>query len=435
MLEEAFAQLNENQRLAVETIEGPMMVVAGAGTGKTQLLSLRVAQILAKTDTHPKQILCITFTESGARNLRTRLTKFIEMDAFQVTIGTFHQIGLDIIRKYTYYFDTILEYKPADQVIQHTIIDGIMQNLPTDNPLSSKLPHGGWAHMSSIISFISDMKKRGHTPQQCKTIFEENYQWCQEVSSHIIELYNLLKGKRGELDIQPIQTILEHVYQTHRCSEVSTCEHLCEIVLRDLQEIQNRWFGQQCDPRELRAYIGSLLDRKPDHIDMKQVVSHQKHLALIDIYAAYTQQLHKQGYLDFDDLLLEVIKKAEIDPGFRAELYEEFLYIMVDEYQDTSGVQMQFLNVFIDTEMWNNQPNIMVVGDDDQAIFGFQGATLANIRSFSQTYPTLTVIPLVHNYRSRQAILDFSSEVISQADERLIHIFEHLNKNLISRYE
>src|SRR6202046_5183076 len=94
-----YARLNDAQRQAVDAIDGPVLVVAGPGTGKTQLLSARVAQILRKTDTLPQNILCMTFTESGAQNMRDRLTRFIGTAAYDVQIGTYHAFGGDLIRR------------------------------------------------------------------------------------------------------------------------------------------------------------------------------------------------------------------------------------------------------------------------------------------------------------------------------------------------
>src|SRR5690348_9757262 len=101
---EVYASLNAAQKEAVDNVDGPLLVIAGPGTGKTQLLSARVANILRKTDTLPSNILCLTFTESGALNMRERLTRFIGPDAYDVQIGTYHAFGGDLIRRYPEYF-------------------------------------------------------------------------------------------------------------------------------------------------------------------------------------------------------------------------------------------------------------------------------------------------------------------------------------------
>src|SRR5690348_1414540 len=102
--QEAYRSLNTAQREAVDTLEGPLMVIAGPGTGKTQLLSARVANILQKTDTPARNILCLTFTENGATNMRERLTRFIGQAAYDVNIGTYHSFGREIINRFPEYF-------------------------------------------------------------------------------------------------------------------------------------------------------------------------------------------------------------------------------------------------------------------------------------------------------------------------------------------
>ena len=97
---DAYNQLNTAQKQAVDTIEGPLLVIAGPGTGKTQLLSARVANILQQTDTPAQNILCLTFTESGAANMRERLTRFIGQSAYEVNIATYHAFGGDLIRRH-----------------------------------------------------------------------------------------------------------------------------------------------------------------------------------------------------------------------------------------------------------------------------------------------------------------------------------------------
>src|SRR5690349_10947305 len=114
--EEAFARLNEAQRLAVTTTEGPVLVVAGPGTGKTQLLTTRIAHILATTDTLPENILCLTFTDSAAQTMRERLAGMMGQAAYDVTISTYHAFGSDLIRRFPDYFAAYADTEPADDV-------------------------------------------------------------------------------------------------------------------------------------------------------------------------------------------------------------------------------------------------------------------------------------------------------------------------------
>src|SRR5690349_4954655 len=111
-----YKKLNDRQRQAVDTIDGPLMVVAGPGTGKTELLSMRTANILRRTDTLPENILCLTFTESGAAAMRRRLTEIIGKDAYKVSIHTFHSFGSEIINRYGEYFYHGADFRPASDL-------------------------------------------------------------------------------------------------------------------------------------------------------------------------------------------------------------------------------------------------------------------------------------------------------------------------------
>ena len=131
----AYGELNEAQKLAVDTIDGPVLVVAGPGTGKTQLLTTRVANILDKTDTLPANILCLTFTDSAAITMRQRLTNIIGKAAYDVNISTYHAFGSELIRRYPEYFIASADLKPVDDLTIDACLRDILKRLPYSNPL------------------------------------------------------------------------------------------------------------------------------------------------------------------------------------------------------------------------------------------------------------------------------------------------------------
>jgi len=160
--ESRYKKLNEHQRAAVDAIDGPVMVVAGPGTGKTELLSMRAANILRKTDELPENILCLTFTESGSVAMQKRLTDIIGRSAYNVSIYTFHAFGTEIMSRYREYFYRGAEFKPADELSIHRIITSILDDLPYDNPLRSQM-NGKYTAISDIIRAISDLKRASLT--------------------------------------------------------------------------------------------------------------------------------------------------------------------------------------------------------------------------------------------------------------------------------
>ena len=167
----AYKKLNAQQRLAVDTIDGPLLVLAGPGTGKTQLLSARVANILQKTDVTAGNILCLTFTESGAANMRERLRMLMGDVAYDVTISTYHSFGSDIIKNYGEYFEQIavdrsddvrLE-RPIDELSQILIIERIVSQLPFDSQLLSSR-----YYIKDVVGTISDLKQHLISPAMGK---------------------------------------------------------------------------------------------------------------------------------------------------------------------------------------------------------------------------------------------------------------------------
>src|SRR5688572_12496501 len=132
---EGYKKLNPRQREAVDTIDGPVLVVAGPGTGKTQLLSMRAANIVRLTDTQPNNILCLTFTDSAAASMRKRLIALMGAEGNNIAVHTFHSFGAEIINRNREYFYNGAQFSPADQLTSFEILEDIFESLPHDSPL------------------------------------------------------------------------------------------------------------------------------------------------------------------------------------------------------------------------------------------------------------------------------------------------------------
>ena len=152
--------------------------------------------------------------------------------------------------------------------------------------------------------------------------------------------------------------------------------------------------------------------------------------ALSYVYYEYLNRMEKAGLYDFDDMIMQVVHAVEVNDDLRFNLQEKYLYIMVDEFQDTNPAQLRILNNLTDNPVNEGAPNILVVGDDDQAIYGFQGADISNILNFSDMYPTRQLVVLTENYRSGGAILTAARGVITQAGDRLEERIPELDKAL-----
>ncbi|HEY1037139.1 MAG TPA: UvrD-helicase domain-containing protein, partial [Candidatus Paceibacterota bacterium] len=174
MFETRYQKLNKAQKQAVDTIEGPLLVVAGPGSGKTEILSLRVAQILKETQVLPSNILCLTFTDSAAVNMRDRLSRLIGQEAYRVAIHTFHSFATESIQKYPEFFYKGAIFTPADPISQISILEEIFEGLSYDNPLRSVHPDQGFVYLSDVARIISHLKKAGVNPDEFDRLLEEN---------------------------------------------------------------------------------------------------------------------------------------------------------------------------------------------------------------------------------------------------------------------
>jgi DNA helicase-2/ATP-dependent DNA helicase PcrA len=209
--DELYAQLNEEQKMAVDTIEGPVMVVAGAGTGKTQVLTLRIANILKQTQLNPRNILALTFTENAAQNMRKRLVKVIGAAAYSVGIYTFHGFANLVITEFPYKFQFAKELQQLDEIQQIEIIEKLLDTLDLEQLRPPRAPHH---YLREIISRIGELKKENVTPKELAEItatlkdqLEQDPASFHEKGAH--------KGKMKA-------TIAEEIKQLGRCNELAT---------------------------------------------------------------------------------------------------------------------------------------------------------------------------------------------------------------------
>jgi DNA helicase-2/ATP-dependent DNA helicase PcrA len=361
---EEYELLNEKQRLAVDTIEGPVMVIAGPGTGKTQILASRIGKILLETDVFPRNILCLTYTDAGVVAMRKRLLQFIGPDAYKVNIYTFHAFCNDVIQENLFLFEkTALD--PVSDLEQIQLFKELIDSFPK-NHLLKRYRGDVYFEVNNLKSLFSTMKREGWTPATIS----------QKIDEYLADLPN-----RDEF-----------IYK-----------------------------------RKYKEFNAG--DLKKDKIaDEKERM--EKLRAAVDEFDRFQQLMHKKNRYDFDDMINWVIKAFEENKNLLANYQERFQYILVDEYQDTSGTQNKLVELLI--SYWD-KPNVFVVGDDDQSIYRFQGANVENMLDFAGNYKNdLLTVVLTNNYRSTQPILDVSKTLINRNEERLVKKIEGLSKELLS---
>lgn len=362
--EGVYESLNQAQKVAVDAIEGPVMVIAGPGTGKTQILSARIGKILLETDSNPENILCLTYTDAGAVAMRKRLLRFIGPDAYKVNIHTFHSFCNDVIQDNLSLFEkTILE--PVSELESIEIFKQLIDDFPKNHPLK-KYRGDVYFEINNLKNLFSNMKKEGWTP---------------EYINAAIDTY-----------LNEIPTRDEFVYQ--------------------------------------RAYKqfkkGDLKQTQIDLVTERM----EKLRAAVNEFNRFKELMRKRNRYDFDDMIIWVLDAFKENNLLLSKYQEQFQYILVDEYQDTSGTQNHLVELLI--SYWNH-PNIFVVGDDDQSIYRFQGANIENMEKFADAYSKeIQTVVLTQNYRSTQPILDVAKSLIDRNNERLVKKIPGLSKELIA---
>lgn len=340
VFQELYKKLNAAQKKAVDAIEGPVMVIAGPGTGKTSILTLRIANILKQTDTRPEQILALTFTESGVQSMRAKLINIMGAEAYKINLFTFHSFANMLIKRYPDAFPRIISSDNASEVDKVEIVESIID----DNSFEYLRPYGDpHYYVSSLIDAIKHLKRERVSIGE----FEEMVSRREKAFAAVDDLYY-----------------------------------------------------------ESGAHKGKMKGKYKD--EEKQIAKNRE---LLFVYKKYEEALADRKLYDFEDMLLELIKAMKGNNDFLLSLQEEYQYVLADEHQDANNSQNTILELI---SSFHASPNLFVVGDEKQAIFRFQGASLENFLYFKKIYPDVTLINLEDNYRSTQSILDASHSLIEK---------------------
>jgi DNA helicase-2/ATP-dependent DNA helicase PcrA len=424
--EKQYAKLNTAQKKAVDTIYGPVMVIAGPGTGKTQLLSTRVANILKKIDTSPSNILCLTFTEAASENMKTRIRSLIGSEASKVKVFTFHGFALSVIQEFQEFFNDQPLVKQLNELGQYELIQNLMSKLPHSTPLSKKFGDT-FLHLSTVRSTISWAKQAGLDPNYLRTEVVKARPFFKS-TNHLLntafkdspsanqktKYVHLLKALSDNAKKSPIDTATVSIQELKNAiDQIGQNGPHAKLVT----EWRNKWLVQY--KREAWRYKDQ-----------------QRYEFLADfsnLYEDYETALTQNGFYTYDDMLLRAYRAISENEELKLTLQERYQFILVDEYQDTNGIQEKIINLLSDNLVNENRPNLMVVGDDDQAIYRFQGATHSVMSDFINRWSEPTVVVLSESYRSGSELIDIASQIISNADDRLENFVPGLTKTLSSK--
>jgi DNA helicase-2/ATP-dependent DNA helicase PcrA len=421
-----YAKLNSAQKSAVDKIDGPVIVIAGPGTGKTELLSVRTANILQRTDTLPENILCLTFTESGASAMRKRLAETIGKDAYKIAVHTFHSFGSEVINQNGKFFYQAAHFRPADELSSYEIINSIFEQLDFNNPIAKKM-NGEYTYLSDSLKAISELKASGLVGDEIIKIIDENNAVIEKAEQLLSPIFaNHIDKKTAEQAAKQVEAIRRSDGEVI----LSTILPLSGILADSLQTATNEAIsGNSTKPITAWRNQWFTKNNEGDFV-LKSRERQLKLRALVFVYDQYLSRMQEASLYDFDDMILRVVHAMEVFDELRFNLQEKYQYIMVDEFQDTNMAQMRILHNLTNNEAQADTPNILVVGDDDQAIYSFQGADISNIHNFLANFPKAELINLTENYRSTAEILQSSRNVILQGNDRLENHIKTLNKEL-----
>lgn len=348
--EKEYERLNVGQKQAVDTVEGPVMVVAGPGTGKTQVLGMRVANILKKTQARPSNILCLTFSSSGATAMRERLRELIGPDAYGVTVSTVHGFCDSVISRNAPVFSEWSARKQISDLQKYQAMQTIVDAVSSGSALVN--PKNPYEKIPALLGRVSDCKREGKN-------------------------------------------------------------------LSDLLKVADEYDS-----------VMASKSKPTTKVHQKNLLAARKFREFVDIFKRYAAYLEDKGLYDYDDMILTVLKVLNEEDWLLLGLQERYQYILVDEAQDLNGAQWAVIDRLTTYETLQHEPNFFVVGDDDQAIYRFQGANIEHMMAFHKRFPKAPVIVLTDNYRSTQKILDAAGRLIAKNDERLVGKLPNLKKDL-----
>ncbi len=323
---ECYKKLNSSQKAAADALSGPLLVLAGPGTGKTELLSVRAANIIYSKEASPENILILTYTNAASKAMKERLVKILGPDGYDIETGTFHSFSNSILLDSEDAANYVRDKIQITDIERVKAFEYILDNTDGIDPIRPfRAPY---IYRNAIESKISELKKEGIGPKEFERI---------------------------ATSIKPDGVYIEE-------------KHLPRI----------------------------------------------KALAIVyKLYEEYKAGKNRdlfddRGRYDFDDMIIFALEAIRKEKGIRDALCQKYTFIMVDEFQDTNGAQLELLFELARSK----DPNLCCVGDDDQSIYRFQGASVGNFKLLESRFPKLKTISLKDNYRSTKNIIMISDKII-----------------------
>jgi DNA helicase II / ATP-dependent DNA helicase PcrA len=368
-------QLNKEQSEAVMYGEGPLLIVAGAGTGKTSVISERIVNLIKSGKARSDEILALTFTEKAAGEMEERVDRLLPYGAFfDLSISTFHSFCDTILKESGLEIGLPTDYKLLDEFEQYALFKKHLDRFGLDY----------YRPMGNPTKFIRDLLKHF---SRCKDEDITPLKYLEYVDELRQNLDGMLSGGIGKKKTSKKVPLLSK----ERLGEVNGDSDLTPTLSLE----------RRGGALELFQNAKGEFDQEVAEMEVKKIEE------VANAFHVYQNLLLENNVLDFGDLINYCLKLFRERPNVLARYQTRFKYILVDEFQDTNWAQYELVKLLAAP-----QNNITVVGDDDQSVYRFRGAAMANILEFKKDYPSARQIFLIENYRNRQNILDLSYEFI-----------------------
>ena len=426
--------LNAKQQEAVNKIFGPLLVIAGPGTGKTELVSARVANIIEQDAASANNILCLTFTNSGQTAMRERLTSYIGPDAYKVHIHTYHSFGSQIIAENSDYFPERDFDTAIDDVASFNLIEQIQTKL------SHKMPLRKRREITDIQTTIKECKENLLSAADLEAIVTSNQSFANRINPLLAPIPSTPPRRNTEKEAyisihadifnQLLELDTDHLVIDRGHVQIFTILHLLTEALAEA--IKETAASAKPTTKYLTAWRNKFLVKDShDHFVLESFPT-LKLASLATILKQYEQHLTENSLYDYTDMILEAIRTIEQNDDLKYTLQERYQFILLDEYQDTNPAQQHLIDLLTDNPAHEGRPNIMAVGDDDQAIYSFQGADVQIFQNFYTHYNLTSedIVCLTDNYRSSASILGLGNEIRDQLGYRFADDEEGINKQL-----
>lgn len=384
---------NSRQQQAIDTLDGPVMLLAGPGTGKTFTLTRRIKKILEEKDVEPNQILCLTFSNTATANMKSRIIDLLGTKGAEVNVSTYHSFCNNVIAEYPSKFEFFDDVRLVDDMTCITVIKESIDELHQQKPIEfliDKEALNRYAYVKAINTNINLVKQH------------------QTTEAEFYELLSSHSKFGGAIEIEN--------------EKIRGYEEKIAALRADDKDYQKKL-------EKTKGYIESA-KRRIEAAELK--ISKAKEF--YEIYKIYVKKLHDYGLIDFSDMINLVVDALKNDTELLEDVAGNFEYILVDEYQDTSAIENELIFTIAKGA---NTRKIFVVGDDDQIIFPFKGARCDNLKRFVERYEDAEVICLVENNRSSSDILKLAETVIDDDLSRLtkdpVFIKKNIEKKLVAK--